>query len=68
MRGILHVIPIVCFDWCAAAVGMAIVMLAIFLINPFAGFDSGQECTDISGPEAKWRLETAWPSDVDPRR
>jgi hypothetical protein len=69
-HGFMHMVRRVVFVgfmiWCAGVVLMAVVALALYLLNPFAGFDGKSEFVGLSGPAAKCRLEEAWPGSVDP--
>lgn len=51
---------------CGGIVLMAILVLGAFLLAAFRGLDGNIEFTDFCGPLAKRRLDTAWPSAVDP--
>lgn len=50
---------------CVATVFVSVVAVGSFLLNPFAGFDGGEEFADLSGAAAKHRLRNAWPPAVD---
>jgi len=66
VRSARRSIVVVIFVACAAVVLTAVLAVGAFLLNPFAGFDGSKEFTNLSGSLAKQRLDTAWPSSVDP--